>query len=84
MSCPSRNILHEDTAAKSLRDSGLVSSAILKDEGTSDDLYQGFNYMDRLEDDLVGGSPLPKPMSTRGLANQLCCRLPKYSLRVIE
>ena len=48
-------ILHEDTAAKSLRDSGLVSSAILKDEGTSDDLYQGFNYMDRLEDDLVGG-----------------------------
>ena len=44
MSCPSLNILHEDTAAKSLRDSGLVSSAILMDAGTSDDLYQGFNY----------------------------------------
>ena len=77
-------ILHEDTAAKSLRDSGLVSSAIWKDEGTSDYLYQGFNYMDRLEDDLVGGSPLPKPMSARGLANQLCCHPPKYSLRVID
>ena len=59
MSCPSLNVLHAAIAANTFRDRGEVSSAILTDEGTPDDLDERFNAFGRLVDDPGGGRSGP-------------------------